>query len=193
MDDRPTPLETPLTADDVLDALCNEALARPVVAAPPSKPGLKKLSYTHEDCIDYIIANPGVSQNELAARYGYTPTWMSIATNSDVFQARLAARRAELIDPVLSASLNERFRALTVRSLEVLQEKLSKPVDAISDKFALEAAALGAKSLGLGVAAPAPPAAADHLASLAHRLLDLQGGPRRVPDILDVESKEISR
>ena len=110
--------------------------------------------------------------------------------NSDAFQARLAERRGELVDPILQATLNERFRALTIRSLEVLQEKLAKPVDVISDKLALEAAALGARSLGMGQAQPpaSPTNVNDHLAVLAHRLLDLQTGGRRPPeaDVVDV-------
>lgn len=137
-----------------------------------------RVRYTHEDCIDRMLAEPGISQNELAGLYGYSPAWISVVINSDVFQARLAARRAELVDPVLQATINDRFRALTVRSLEVLQEKLAKPADMVSDKFALEAAALGARSLGVGVMTPAGPSATDHLAQLANRLIDLQRGIR---------------
>lgn len=174
-----------LDANQVLDELTSSP---PAPLARAGTPRLQKVRYTHDDCINRILMEPTISQNALAEIYGYTPGWISIMVNSDAFQARLAERRAELVDPILQATLNERFRALTVRSLEVLQEKLARPIDAIPDKLALEAAALGARSLGLGQpTAPPPGSAADHLATLAHRLLDLQGVKRPAAgEVIDV-------
>lgn len=175
-----------LDANAVLDELTSSP---PAPLARSGTPRLGKVRYTHEDCINRILAEPTISQNTLAELYGYTPGWMSIIVNSDAFQARLAERRAELVDPILQVTINERFKALTIRSLEVLQEKLAKPADFVPDKLALEAAALGARSLGIGQAQTAPPpgSAADHLASLAHRLLDLQGAKRPAAgEVIDV-------
>src|SRR5206468_207447 len=45
---------------------------------PPPKGGPVKLNYTHEDCIDAILANPAITQTELATRYGYTQSWISL-------------------------------------------------------------------------------------------------------------------
>lgn len=156
-------------------------------------PQLAKLRYTHEGCVDAIIANPGISQNELAALFGYSPAWMSTVINSDAFQARLAARRAELVDPSITLTLNERFRALTVRSMEVLQEKLSMPAPMVPDQLALQAAALGAKSLGLGVPQAAPVPAADNLSVLAERLRSFvrQAGAGEVVDAQVIERAEV--
>lgn len=143
----------------------------------PTMGVLKKLRYTHTDAIDFIIANPGVSQNDLAARYGYSPGWFSNVMASDAWQSALAARRTELVDPALVATIEERFRSITLLSLERLQQKLAAPQ--VSDNVVLKAAELGAKALGVGGnAAPAPPAA-DHLAQLANRLIDLQAQVRR--------------
>lgn len=153
---------------------------------PEPRQPIQRLNYNHEACVDYIIAHPEATQNEIAARFGRSPSWLSVVMRSDAFKARLAARRAEVVDPALEATVQERFEALTVRSLEVLQEKLALPSSEVPAQLALQAAALGAKSLGLGVAgAPTTvPPAADSLALLAHRLLDLQkGAPRQVIDI----------
>jgi hypothetical protein len=148
---------------------------------------LQRLNYNHSDAVDALVQDPTISVKELAARYGYSAGWMSQVVNSDAFQAQLAKRRAELIDPTLQLTLNERFRALTVRSLDVLQEKLHAPIEQISDKLALEAVSLGAKALGLGTPQPAArPDTSDHLAGLAHRLLDLQGARRPAADVVDV-------
>jgi hypothetical protein len=169
------------------DTLLQEFLEAPTEARG-ARPQLAKIRYTHEDCVNCILANPGISQNELATRYGYSPAWMSVMINTDVFQGRLAARRSELIDPILQATLNERFKALTVRSLTVLQEKLERDSSMVPDRLALDAAALGAKALGLGGNAPQQVlvASEERIASLAHRLQALQGGL-----VVDVESREV--
>jgi hypothetical protein len=165
-----------------------------LAAIPPSPASgrvqIQKVRYTHEDCIDLILAQPGISQNELAARYGYSPAWISVVINSDAFQSRLASRRAELVDPVLAATLNERFRALTVRSLEVLQEKLSLPSQSVPDQLALQAAALGAKSLGLGVPQAQSAPAGDNLAILAERLRTFVRRTQ-TEEVVDVTVREV--
>lgn len=145
--------------------------------------GIDKVRYSHDSMIDVIIANPGISQNALAAHFGYTPPWVSQIISSDAFQEKLAARRQEIIDPSLVASVEERFRALADRSLQVLQEKLSNPANAIPDNLALKAAELGARGLGAGgfgreQPAPPTPPGLSHLEELARNLVALQ---RREP------------
>lgn len=135
-----------------------------------------KVRYSHDAMIDMIIANPWVSQNKLAEVFGYTPAWVSLVMSSNAFKERLAARKAELVDPALVTSIEERFKALVTRSLEVLQEKLSAPASVVPDGLALRAVELGAKALGLGGNAPPPPVQvpSDHLDKLAQRLVALQ-------------------
>jgi len=114
----------------------------------PTAPGPKKLNYTHEDCIDAILANPAVTQNALAARYGYTPAWISLIINSDAFQAALAKRRDEVISPDLRATVEERFRALITESQRVLHEKLLAPN--CPPGLALGVLGTASKALGYG-------------------------------------------
>jgi len=144
-------------------------------------PQVAKVSYTHDAMIDMLVANPWISQNELAKKFGYTVPWISIVINSDAFKARLAARRLELVDPTIAASMDERFRAVVQQSLEVLSEKLAQPASQVPDNLALRAAELGAKALGLGGNAPpkAQPLSADHLQLLAGRLIQLQNQVRQ--------------
>lgn len=112
------------------------------------KQAIQKIRYSHDAMIDMIVANPWVSQGELASAFGYTEGWVSQIIASDAFQARLAQRKNELIDPTLRATIEERFRGLVVRSLEVLMRKLDKKD--ISDETALRAAEIAAKALGYG-------------------------------------------
>lgn len=114
----------------------------------PTMGALDKVRYTHTDMIDFIIANPWVSQNELAARYGYSPGWVSNIMASDAWQAAMASRRDEVVNPELKATLDERFRGITLLSLQKLQQKLEAPQ--VSDQVVLRAVELGAKACGIG-------------------------------------------
>ena len=138
---------------------------------------LQKIRYTHEDMIDTILAEPAISQNALAQRYGFSAAWVSTVMSSDAWKAALAARRTEMVDPTLTLTMNERFGALAEKSLAVLMEKLSAPK--VSDTVALRAFELGAKALGVGGHAPPPAPSADHLAQLANRLIELQSNVRQ--------------
>jgi predicted nucleic acid-binding protein len=132
--------------------------------------------------IDMIIAEPHISQGQLAVRFGYTQAWVSTIMSSDAWKARLANRREEIVDPALTMTLEEKFRGLTERSLEVLAQKLAQPIQQIPDNLALRAAELGAKALGVGGnAPPAPPPPADYLLGLADRLVALRSTVYNAP------------
>ena len=144
-------------------------------AGPP--PAISKIRYSHADMIDFIIANPGISQNAIAARYGYSVGWVSRVMSSDAWQSAMAARRGELVDPTLVATIDERFKAMTQLSIDRLMQKLEAPQ--VSDQVVLRAVELGAKAMGIGGNAPPPPPAQDHLARLASRLIELQANVRQ--------------
>lgn len=166
-----------IKAGDQLLAELTSAPARPSHA--PTMGRLQKVSYTHADMIDFIIQNPTASQGQIAARYGYTEGWVSNVLASEAFQASMAARKDEIIDPAIKATIEERFKALVIRSHEVLMKKLEQPQ--VSDNVALRALELGARALGIGGNAPAAPVAprTDRLVILAERLVDLQANIRQ--------------
>jgi hypothetical protein len=176
-----------------------DTLLEELTSPPPEGPrypyqegkAIAKIRYTHDAMIDQIVMNPTISQNELAAVFGYTPAWVSLVMSSDAWKERLAARKAELVDPTIVASLNERFEAMVRRSLDVLNEKLSQPATAIPDNLALRAAELGAKALGLGGNAPPPQAPAGRLEQLAERLVGFLPQPQRVLEGSAVEVRDV--
>lgn len=184
------PLTPPPAGFDVDATLAEMAAAgrqpTQLISGSVSKTPRPKMRYTHQAMVDTIIENPAISQNEIAAMFGRTPGWVSTIITSDAFQCLLAARKAELVDPELRLSLEERFRAITAQSLRVLQEKLARPADQVSDQLVLRAAELGAKSLGIGAHAPPPPPPnpAEYLPAIADRLMRLQGRPR-APEVVD--------
>jgi hypothetical protein len=109
--------------------------------------GIQRVSYTHDSLIDLIVENPCISQNELAARFGYTPGWVSQVVNSDAFRERLAQRREEVVDPVLRMSLEERIRGVVDKSLPVLLEKLETTGN---PNIAIRVLEHGSRALGYG-------------------------------------------
>jgi len=108
---------------------------------------IKRVSYSHDAFIDVLIAEPGLPQGQLAARFGYTQAWVSRVMNSDAFLARLAERKADIVDPTIVATLDEKFRALASKSLDVVMEKVTLTNNA---DMALKALEVSSKALGYG-------------------------------------------
>jgi transcriptional regulator with XRE-family HTH domain len=158
---------------DVLDQYIEEPSAADDV--PEKKQPIQKLNYTHEACIDLIIANRGISQNRLAATFGYSPSWISTIMQSDAFKDRLQARIAEIVDPALTATVNQQLEGILARSMELLREKLSSPEP--PDNLILRSIELSTRALGLGVKAPVVTinntTMNNHLDSLGGRLVAL--------------------
>lgn len=116
---------------------------------PPARPqAIQKIRYSHDAMIDMIVHNPWISQGELALNFGYTEGWVSQVIASDAFQARLAERKNELIDPAIRATIEERFKGLVARSIEILMRKLEKTD--VSDELALKALEVAGKCAGYG-------------------------------------------
>jgi hypothetical protein len=115
------------------------------------KNGIIKVSYSHQALIDIIISNPMVTQREMAARFGYTESWISSVIASDSFQEVLNLRREEIIDPVIKASIEERFKALVIESQRILMKKLEVTQD---PELALGVLNGASKALGYGVRNP---------------------------------------
>ena len=135
-----------------------------------------KPCYSHDGMIDLIIQNPAIHQNALAAHFGYTASWVSQIISSDAFQARLAERKDELVDPTIRATVEQNFKALVTRSLDILMHKLNKHPDDIPDQLALRTMEIASRAAGYGVAADVKPPVAEmhlHLDSLGDRLTNL--------------------
>jgi hypothetical protein len=111
-------------------------------------PGPQKVRYTHDAMINCIIANPAVSQNDLAKYFGYSAPWISQIIASDAFQARLSQRTEELVDPTILLSVKEQFNALVLTSLAILREKLKAPNP--PDNLVLRSLEVGSRALGYG-------------------------------------------
>lgn len=112
--------------------------------------GIAKVSYTHDAMIDLIISAPMISQKDLAAHFGYTQGWVSLVMSSDAFKERLEARRKELVDPLIAASLDTQLEALCRQSMNVLAQKLELPN--VSADVALKTLEVTSRAKGYGAA-----------------------------------------
>ena len=108
---------------------------------------LQRVRYSHEAMIDVILIEPTITQNELAKRFDRSVSWVSIVMGSDSFQAALAKRRDDILDPFLVATIEERFRGLATQSLTVISEALEKSKNT---DLALKALDISSKALGFG-------------------------------------------
>lgn len=108
---------------------------------------IQKVNYTHDALIDAIIKEPATTQRELAALFGYTEGWISQVMSSDAFKVRLAARRKEVVDPILIQTTEERLEGLAGQAMAVLSEKLSASK---SPEIALKALDISTRALGYG-------------------------------------------
>jgi len=112
--------------------------------------GPARVRYTHDAMIDVLLANPQVKQDDLAKEFGYSVGWVSRVIGSDAFQARLAERKDEVVNPEIRQNFEERLKGLALQSLEIIQRKL----DATSSPdIALKALDLSTKALGMGARA----------------------------------------
>lgn len=107
---------------------------------------LKKVGYSHDAMIDLIMQDPTVTSKELAALFNYSPAWVSRILASDSFQSRLAQRKSALMDPIIARSLNDRLRAVAIRSMDVIEERLAAEPSAA---YAMEALELATQGLGV--------------------------------------------
>jgi hypothetical protein len=116
----------------------------------PHGPSIAKLRYSHKAMVDMLIAEPWIKQGELARRFGMTQSWISTIINSDAFQVQLAERADQIIDPALRLSVQENFRGLMMRSMEILKEKLDKPAASVPDDLALRTFSAASRAAGYG-------------------------------------------
>lgn len=146
------PKEESARVPEELDQLVADAKAASLLAGQASgaapRAGIAKVRYTHEALIDMIVTNPWISQDSLAAYFGYSASWISTIINSDAFQAALHKRKMELVDPALKEQIDQTFDILIRRSQEILMARLQSPE--VSDNTALRTLELASRSRGYG-------------------------------------------
>jgi hypothetical protein len=153
-------------------------LARPELAETAESPqtNVPLTQRPHVDfneLVEWLVVHPGATHAEIGAAYGRPAGWFSTIVVTSEFQDAMGPRRAEIDNPGVTTTLEERFQALVVRSVDILQSKLS--VANPDPLLTLEAAKLGVRALGLGNAGrdTKPVEGGQSLETLADRLTAL--------------------
>ena len=151
-----------------------EVPAKPADSPQTNLPALsERPKVNFEELVQWILAHPGATHAEIGQAYGRPAGWFSTVLVMAEFQAALDPFRSEITDPAIIATIDERLQALMLRSVDVLQAKLS--VASPGDAPVLEAAKIGVRALGLGNAGREGPtqAAPQSLEAMADRLTAL--------------------
>lgn len=137
------------TALELLESLTKpkEVDTAPLLHPPTPVP----ISYTNSILIGYLIEHPEATPASVAIAFGRQKRWFLSVLASDAFQRELDPHRHLIADPTITQTMEERFRALTLHSLDVLSGKLDGKE--VSDLLVLKAAEIGVKALGLGAIA----------------------------------------
>jgi hypothetical protein len=159
--------ETPLSLEKLLEPSPSAASPEPVALAAAST--ALAIPYSHAAMVELMVEHPTWSHKQFAAHWGKGAGWFASVLASDAFQLELDKRRGEIPNPELTATMDERFRALALRSLDVLQDKLGGKE--VSDNIVLRATEIGVKALGMGQAVAPPAAPSGNVDTLAERLV----------------------
>jgi hypothetical protein len=125
------------------------------------RPGVQRLSHTHEDIARWMLANPTRPLKECATYFGYTQSWLSCIIHSDAFQARLR-KLQDGADAVTLLDVPARLRgvaAATLDGLGVQVEHALKETEGngiLHRQFLLDTAEVTLKALGFGGQKTAP-------------------------------------
>jgi hypothetical protein len=169
-------------------------MSAPLQGTASGANSIQRVKYTHDAMIDLILMKPSISQNEIGQHFGYTAAWVSRIFASDAFQARLAERKGDLVDPTIQASVEERMTGLVIQSMDILAEKLAatRNPDLATKVFELstKAAGYGARQQNLNVQnnfVVALPGKEENPDSWAEKHKGNAAGKA----VLDVEAKEV--
>lgn len=155
-------------------------------------------TYTPQALIALFIERPGLTFKEYASAFGRGAGWLASVIASDNFQSLLTSSGARelLHDPAIVGTMEERFRALAMQSLAVLQDKLDGKE--VSEFIVTKAAELSIKALGMGQAIatsnePQQPVGAE---AVADRILKAMEKARArsmtsPANTVDVEAREV--
>lgn len=112
----------------------------------PGNQIITKVSHIHECIINEMLLDPRITQAQLSEMFGYSVSWMNRLINSDSFQARLAERRNELVNPTLKARLEDRLKSAALQSVDQIQRQLNAGDNA---DLALQSLGIFSEAMGM--------------------------------------------
>ena len=183
--------ETVITQSTSVGAL-SASVGVPAASALALAP-VGRAAYTHTAMVNLMADRPDYTHAMLCAHFGRPTSWLASVIASEAFQTALDARRDEIVDPSLTATLHERYKALAIRTSNVLMQKMDD--EKVTDFLVLKSGEIAMKALGMGTRteaqAPVAIATAPSTDTLAERLmaaLDRRDGLRTI----DADTEDLS-
>lgn len=102
----------------------------------------------HEHVIDLWLANPNLTQREIAGMLGRSEYWLSVVVRSDAFQSRYSERKTEIVDPILSATVDDKLRGLVDVAASKLGERIA--CGAVETGDLVDTLKAASRALGMG-------------------------------------------
>ena len=93
--------------------------------------GPKKMNPHYENIADIMLAEPTISQGDLAKRVGMTQPWVCLIIKSDSFKAYYSSRRQEINDAIRDR-VTDRLVNLADKSLKLLEDGIEKKGEAMN-------------------------------------------------------------
>lgn len=104
---------------------------------------IKNLSHRHDAIMRFLLANPEMKMQDVAAEFAVTPAWLSTLIHSDLFQRRFLELRGELTDDVCF-SVKDKLNELAHKSLDRLMQRVE--AGAVETDDLLDVAELAVKN-----------------------------------------------
>jgi hypothetical protein len=108
---------------------------------------ISELKEWHAQVLDFVILNPRATYEDIARKFNCGAVTVASIVRSDIFQARLAERRA-VTEDAINDQVVARLRTLTHTSLDVLNDRIEKNGDVIPIADIRETAEMALRSLG---------------------------------------------
>jgi hypothetical protein len=109
-----------------------------------------KLRIPHHAILDLMLANPFMTQNDIAKEAGYSVSWLSVLVNSDSFKSELNKRRTELNEVLaveIQTDVTANLRSLALGGINKTKELIANSINLEQVTSATESAL---KLLGYG-------------------------------------------
>jgi hypothetical protein len=134
---------------------------------------VKAITHVHEALVDAVLMNPAVSKEDLSELTGKSKQWVSYALQSPLVKNLIESRRCEILNPVITASIEERLNAVAAEAIDLLHSKIL--MGKVSDSLLIKAVELSTRHMNVGnVKTEEKAVESNHLESLASRLVALK-------------------
>jgi hypothetical protein len=83
----------------------------------------------HETLVDLVLANPGATAGELAYKLQRHPVTVRLYLRSDLFRELYARRKGQVVDPILTAKVEDLMESVIGESIEVVGKRVAESQD----------------------------------------------------------------